>query len=237
MLLANQSAAKKFTGEGDAIFRIHEEPKEQKLQTLIAELASIGVFVETKENEDVNTLIKTIQKEASKLGLESEVDELIIKSLKQASYSSFNVGHFGLGFDFYSHFTSPIRRYSDLILHRLIKAKQRGDKKEIEYLLRNIEPLSARVSELERESTKCEWDFRDRKFARWAKDNVGKTFKAKIVELDLDDPSKGATAKLLEGAKGATVHLKNQKSSLFDEVDVEISEANIENPTIMATEK
>ncbi len=237
MLLANQSAAEKFNGEGDAIFRIHEEPKEEKLQNLISELASIGIFIESNENETINSLIKRVQKEASKLGLEPEVDELIIKSLKQASYSSFNVGHFGLGFDYYSHFTSPIRRYSDLILHRLIKAKLRDDKKEIDYLLRNIEPLSARVSEIERETTKCEWDFRDRKFARWAKDNIGKIFKAKIIELDLDEPSKGATAKLLEGAKGALVKLKNQKSSLFDEIEVEITEANIANPLILASEK
>ena len=235
MLLANQAAAKRFSGEGDSIFRVHDEPKEQKIAQLIAELASIGIFVEQKE--DVKDTIEAIQKEAKKLNLESEVDELIIKSMKQASYSSNNIGHFGLGFKDYSHFTSPIRRYSDLILHRLIKANLRDDKLELDYLLRNIEPLSSRVSELEREATKCEWDFRDRKFARWAKDNIGKVFKAKITEIDPEDSTKGAKAKLLEGAKGATINLKSKNSELFDTIDVEISEATIDKPEIIGIEK
>ena len=234
MLLANKEAAKRFEGDGDAIFRVHDAPKEEKIVQLIAELAQIGIFVEA--TDDVKETIELIQKEASRLGLESEVDELIIKSMKQAYYSPFNIGHFGLGFDFYSHFTSPIRRYSDLILHRLIKAKLKNDEKEIEYLLRNIEPLSARVSELEREATKCEWDFRDRKFARWAKENIGNRFEAKIVEIDIEDTNKGAKAKLLNGARGAIVNLKSYNSTLFDKVELEISEANIDRPEIMAIE-
>ena len=235
MLLANKAAAKRFKGDGDAIFRVHDAPKEEKLQKLLQDLGTIGIFIE-EEIDDVNKLIKTIQKEAKKANLESEVDELIIQSLKQASYSSYNIGHFGLGFDFYSHFTSPIRRYSDLILHRLIKAQLRSDKKELEYLLRNIEVLSARVSELERESTKCEWDFRDRKFVRWAKENVGNEFLAKIIEVDVEDVNKGATARLLEGAKGATVKLKAYNSSLFDTIKVKISEVDLLKPTIIAQE-
>ena len=234
MLAANQEAAKRFSGEGDAIFRIHEAPQEQKILQLIQELASINIFVEP--TDDVEETIRIIQKEAERVGLAHEVDELIIKSMKQASYSAFNVGHFGLGFDFYSHFTSPIRRYSDLILHRLIKAQLRGDTKELEYLLRNIEPLSARVSELEREATKCEWDFRDRKFARWAQENIGKSFKAEIVEIDTESSDKGAKAKLLEGARGATVTLKAYSSKLFDKIEITLTEATIDKPNIMAIE-
>ena len=235
MLQANQEAAKRFTGEGDAIFRIHEPPQEQKILQLIEELASINIYVEA--TDDTEETIRIIQKEAQRVGLAHEVDELIIKSLKQASYSAFNVGHFGLGFDYYSHFTSPIRRYSDLILHRLIKAQLREDSKELEYLLRNIEPLSARVSELEREATKCEWDFRDRKFARWALENRGKSFKAEIIEIDKESSvNTAAKAKLLEGARGAIVNLKAYKSQLFDKIELRIEEVTIDKPTIMAIE-
>jgi ribonuclease R len=163
------------------------------------------------------------------MGLESEVDGMIIKSLKQASYSARNLGHFGLGFSPYSHFTSPIRRYSDLLLHRLIKTQLTGDKEEAAYLLRNIEPLCARVSELERESTKAEWDFRDRKFARWAQKEIGSFFEAEVVEA-----GESAKAALQGEIKGVTVHLKGDAVMLFDKIRVMITKVDIAQATIMA---
>ncbi len=226
MLLANQASAKRFTGEGDGIFRIHEPPQLTKMETLLAELATIGLYVE--EYEDSPSLIRAIQKEAAKMGLGSEVDSMIIKSLRRASYSAQNVGHFGLGFTHYSHFTSPIRRYSDLILHRLIKTQLREEEEEASYLLRNIEPLCARVSELEREATKCEWDFRDRKFARWANEHIGEIFEAEIIEA-----GEAAKAVLLGDIKGVTVNLMGNDVMLFDKVKVKVNEANIAQAIIM----
>jgi len=226
MLLANQASAKRFTGEGDSIFRIHEPPQLSKIEALLAELAAIGLYVE--EYEDSPDLIRAIQKEAEKMGLASEVDSMVIKSLRRASYAATNVGHFGLGFSHYSHFTSPIRRYSDLILHRLIKTQLREDEEEASYLLRNIEPLCARVSELEREATKAEWDFRDRKFARWAAEHLDEIFEAEIIEA-----GESAKAVLLGDIKGITVHLKGDDVMLFDTVKVKINEANIAQAVIM----
>jgi ribonuclease R len=226
MLLANQASAKRFTGEGDSIFRIHEPPQLAKIEALLAELAAIGLYVE--EYEDSPSLIRAIQKEAKKMGLASEVDAMVIKSLRRASYAAHNVGHFGLGFSHYSHFTSPIRRYSDLILHRLIKTQLREDEEEASYLLRNIEPLCARVSELEREATKAEWDFRDRKFARWAAERLGDVFEAEIIEAD-----ESAKAVLQGDIEGVTVHLKGDGVMLFDRVKVKISEVNIPQAVIM----
>ncbi|HEY9189509.1 MAG TPA: ribonuclease R family protein [Sulfurovum sp.] len=226
MLLANQAAAKRFTGEGDSIFRIHEPPQLLKMEDLLSELASIGLYVE--EYEDSPSLIRAIQKEAASMGLASEVDAMIIKSLRRASYSPHNIGHFGLGFTHYSHFTSPIRRYSDLILHRLIKTQLREEEEEASYLLRNIEPLCARVSELEREATKAEWDFRDRKFARWAAEHMDETFEAEIIEVE-----ESAKAVLLGDIKGVTVHLRGDNVMLFDRVRVKISEVNIAQAVIM----
>jgi len=226
MLLANQASAKRFTGEGDSIFRIHEPPQLVKIEALLAELAAIGLYVE--EYEDSPSLIRAIQKEAERMGLGSEVDAMVIKSLRRASYAADNVGHFGLGFSHYSHFTSPIRRYSDLILHRLIKTQLRDEVEEASYLLRNIEPLCARVSELEREATKAEWDFRDRKFARWAAENLGEIFEAEIIEA-----GESAKAVLLGDIKGVTVHLKGDNIMLFDKVSVKINEANIAQALIM----
>ena len=234
MLLANKAAAKRFTGDGDAIFRIHEAPQESKIQTLMEELATIGIFVDSKDDDSIEDMIRAIQKEARLKELEEEVDTLIIKSLKRATYSSFNVGHFGLGFDKYSHFTSPIRRYSDLILHRLIEANLKDDKEQSEYLLRNIEPLSARVSDLERKSAKAEWDFVERKFARWANEHIDEIFDAEIVEIDIEDTSKGAKAELISDIEGVVVNLKSYNAMLFDTIKVKISDVNIAQAVIMA---
>jgi len=227
MLLANQASAKRFTGEGDSIFRIHEPPQLSRTEALLTELAAVGLFVE--EYEDSPSLIRAIQKEAEKMGLASEVDSMVIKSLRRAEYNAHNVGHFGLGFSHYSHFTSPIRRYADLILHRLIKTQLRDDKEEEGYLLRNIEPLCARVSELEREATKAEWDFRDRKFARWADSQKGLFFEAEIIEA-----GESAKAVLKGDIKGVVVHIKGDDVMLFDRIRVMITEVNIAQAIIMA---
>jgi len=227
MLLANQASAKRFTGEGDSIFRIHEPPQLSRTEQLLSELAAVGLFVE--EYEDSPSLIRAIQNEAEKMGLAAEVDSMLIKSLRQAQYNAHNVGHFGLGFSHYSHFTSPIRRYADLILHRLIKTQLNDDKEEAEYLLRNIEPLCARVSDLEREATKAEWDFRDRKFARWAQTEKGMFFEAEIIEA-----GESAKAVLKGEIKGVVVHLRGDDIMLFDKVRVMITEVNIAQAIIMA---
>lgn len=225
MLLANQASAKRIGDYG--IFRVHLPPQLSKLEELLQDLASIGLFV--KDYDDSPSLIRAIQKEADSMGIASEVDEMIIKSLKQATYSATNEGHFGLGFSHYSHFTSPIRRYSDLILHRLIKADLKDDKEQKEYLLRNIEPICARVSELERESTKAEWDFRDRKLCRWAETQKGVEFEAHIVEA-----GENAKAVLDADIKGVSVNLRGDSVMLFDRVRVKILEVNIAMAHIQA---
>ncbi len=117
MLLANKAAANMYER---GVFRIHEPPSQTKIQALYNELAGIGIFVEPQEN--MKETISFIQQKAREMGIESDVDTLIIQAQRRARYSPDNYGHFGLGFEKYTHFTSPIRRYSDLIVHRLIKA-------------------------------------------------------------------------------------------------------------------
>lgn len=224
MLLANRASAKRFEY---GIFRVHLPPQLTKLEELLNELATIGLFV--KEYHDAPSLIRAIQKEAKSMDITNEVDNMIIKSLKQATYSANNNGHFGLGFSHYSHFTSPIRRYSDLILHRLIKAQLKNDKEQMEYLLRNIEPLSARVSELEREVTKAEWDFRDRKLCRWAESKKGIEFNAEVIET-------GDSAKAIINSNdinGVVVNIKGDNLMLFDKIKLIITEVDIASATIM----
>uniref|UniRef100_UPI0030B906BF RNB domain-containing ribonuclease n=1 Tax=Campylobacter rectus TaxID=203 RepID=UPI0030B906BF len=120
------------------------------------------------------------------------------------------------------HFTSPIRRYSDLTLHRLLKAKLRNDEKFFNYLLLNIESTCSNLSELEREADRVAFDFMDRKFARWAKERVGQRFNAYISENQ-----NVAVARLDDEIKGARIFLGAYCVNLLQKVIVEITDVNI----------
>ncbi len=220
MLLANKAAAKMIDF---GIFRVHEKPSQTSIDELYSELGSLGINVNTDEKNFVKA-VEDIQKQASELGIKKFVDKLIIRSQQQARYDACNTGHFALGFDRYTHFTSPIRRYSDLILHRILKATIKNQKKILEYILRNVEALVVKLSELEREAMKVEWDFYDRKYARVANENIGKIYKG-IIE----DPEIPPIAKILEDKLlGARVFLKDkEKFNLFEKVDIEISSSDI----------
>ncbi|MEJ2488385.1 MAG: ribonuclease, partial [Sulfurovaceae bacterium] len=104
------------------------------------------------------------------------------------------------------------------------------DEQEMEYLLRNLQPLCARVSELEREATKAEWDFRDRKFARWAEGQTGQYFEAEVIEV-----GNYAKALLRAEMQGIVVYIKGNDVALFDTIEVAITEVSIPQATIMAT--
>ncbi|MCZ0772618.1 ribonuclease R [Campylobacter hepaticus] len=217
MLLANKAAAKLID---IGIFRNHLSADTKKIDKLLSALRELGIDAHFKGN--FLELIRNIQNLADELNLRSEVDKLIIKAQKKAEYSSINAGHFGLGFKKYSHFTSPIRRYSDLILHRLLKAKQKNDEKLFNYLLLNIENTCQNLSILEREADKVAFDFMDRKFARWAAKNIGKTFKALIIQNDGI-----CIAKLEDEIQGADLILYDTKVNLLERVEVQIIQADI----------
>lgn len=226
MLLANKEAAKRFT---KGVFRIHEAPSQTKLQNLYQELAGIGMYVDIKRS--IKDTITQIQEQAKEMGLSSEVDTLIIQSQMQARYAPFNAGHFGLGFKEYTHFTSPIRRYSDLIVHRLLKAIARGDKEEGSYVLRNIESLCMSVSEKEREASTIENEFMARKFSRWANGHIGEEFKARITSTD--PFLKAELHDELDGARFLITH--GEEAHLFDDVLVRIDKVDIPKARIYAS--
>ena len=225
MLLANKAAAKRLdTG----IFRNHEAPSFEKIEALLVDLELIGLHVSF--TPDLNKLITSIQDQASALGIREDVDKLIIKSQKKAVYEAESKGHFGLGFDTYTHFTSPIRRYSDLLLHRLLKAQIANDEKQTRYLLSDIEPTCARLSELERESDKVAWEFMDRKFARWAAANNGERFRAIITDVS----GKNTIARLDDAIQGARLFLMDEDVELLERVEVMIIESDIASARITA---
>ncbi|MGZ8547656.1 MAG: RNB domain-containing ribonuclease [Sulfuricurvum sp.] len=218
MLLANKAAASMYER---GVFRIHEPPSAMKLQSLYLELASIGIFVEFQGS--IKETITAIQAEAEKRDLVSDVDTLIIRAQMQARYAPYNTGHFGLGFERYTHFTSPIRRYSDLIVHRLLKAIKAGDTEESSYVLRNIESLCTSISEKEREASDIEIRFQERKFARWANTVIGQSFNARVMRTE-----EGIIAEIHDVIKGAKVSVTEHFGlTLFDDILVKIESADL----------
>ena len=224
MLLANKAAAKLIT---KGVFRNHASPDFKKIDTLLEDLQLLGL--DFTYESDLANLIRKIQAKADEMGNREEIDKLIIKSQKKAEYSSENLGHFGLGFDRYTHFTSPIRRYSDLILHRLLKAKISKDEKLYNFLLLNIQSTCATLSELEREADKVAYDFMDRKFARWAAANIGKEVRCYVSENQ-----NVLVAKLDDHFVGARIFITGYSANLLQKLVVKITEADIASAKIFA---
>lgn len=133
MLLANREVAK-FISEkvvkkgGVGIFRIHNNPKIDRIEELSIFVRALGYDLPVLNGrvsaKDINILLKKIEGHAS----ESLIKTATIRSMAKAIYSTKNTGHFGLAFEYYTHFTSPIRRYPDLIVHRVLEKALRGEK-------------------------------------------------------------------------------------------------------------
>ncbi len=217
MLLANRAAAKRIK---KGIFRNHAPADLKKITKLLEDLASLGI--EATYETNLAKMIAKIQAKADAMGIREDVDKLVIKAQKRAEYAPTPSGHFGLGFDFYTHFTSPIRRYSDLLLHRLLKSNLNNDAKFFNYLLLGIEETCAELNRLEREADRVAWDFMDRKFARFFASHVGESFRCYISEV-------GATsyAKLDDELKGARIYLDAFVGDLLAPVLVRIESVDI----------
>ncbi len=219
MLFANIEASKKVNSVG--IFRIHEEPPFKAISKLVDDVNALGIQV--KLQHDVHDTITHIQSKAKSSMIRDEIDDLIIHAQTQAKYSSKNLGHFGLGFKSYSHFTSPIRRYSDLVLHRILKSKQTP---------KNIDEICDHISIQERKIDQMVWDFEDRKYARWAAKNIGLEVKARIT-----DNERGYAVTFGE-IPGAKIQLDNYKGQvLFSKVRVVIKSSDVISKQIVGSMK
>ena len=223
MLLANKAAAKMIS---KGIFRNHAPADIKKINFLLDDLAALGI--EAQYESDLAAMIAKIQSKANELGIREDADKLIIKAQKRAEYSHTSSGHFGLGFETYTHFTSPIRRYSDLTLHRLLKAQLAKDDKLYNYLLEGIEATCEELNIKEREADKVAFDFMDRKFARWAEQNIGKEFICYISEI-----SEPLIARLDDKLKGARIILPNFTCPLLSRVRVRIISSDIASAKII----
>ncbi len=177
MLLANRLVAQELSSKDiPALYRVHEDPSDEKLQNLQRSLARLGYTLDL-EHAGPQDLQGILRQAAGKPEAQL-VNNLLLRSLKQARYSAENKGHFGLAFEHYLHFTSPIRRYPDLVVHRVLRAmlQRRLSPTLKERLKSDFPALAEHTSERERNAEDAERDLTKFFHGKWAKDHIGESF-------------------------------------------------------------
>lgn len=182
MLAANVAVAKFITSKNmPSIYRIHESPKEEALVILDRFLDMFG-YTKKIGTTNLQKRITEALKQFHGQPQESVVNNLALRSMKQAKYSPENQGHFGLGFEFYTHFTSPIRRYPDLIIHRLLKAAC-GVKGYFRMQMDDLGSAGTMLSACEQRSVKAERLIQSIKKARFMEKHLGEEFEGMISSV------------------------------------------------------
>lgn len=178
MVTANETVASHiFYQQLPGIYRVHDKPDEKKLTSFLKFLSARGYVVNGKRNNitsrDLQNILKQIKDKKDALIL----NDLAIRTQAKAIYSNENIGHFGLGSKCYSHFTSPIRRYPDLILHRLLKDYTNNYSCDvIDYWNTNLSVMANHCSTREQDAVKCERDVDDMKKAEYMESHIGEEF-------------------------------------------------------------
>lgn len=179
MLITNETVAEHFFWLNmPFVYRVHETPAHEKIETLNKFISTFGYVIkgdlESVHPKALQGIIEQIHGKTE----EKAISTIMLRSLKQARYSPECVGHFGLAAQYYSHFTSPIRRYPDLQIHRIIKEFLNGkiSQKRQDQLAQIVDYASTQSSEREREAELAERDVKDIYKARYMEDRVGEEF-------------------------------------------------------------
>ena len=184
MLLANELVARYLAERGvPAIYRVHGPPDEAKLDRFATMATALGVAFDMEEAKDpkkLSNLLKRVAKHPSR----DVFNMLLLRAMKQATYDTANIGHFGLASKTYLHFTSPIRRYPDLVVHRAVRAllsKKAVDKSPS--ALETLKASATAASERERHAMDVEREVVDLYRALYMRAHVGETFTGKVTAL------------------------------------------------------
>ncbi|RHE81887.1 ribonuclease R [Streptococcus anginosus] len=176
MLVANETVAEHFARLNlPFIYRIHEEPKAEKVQKFIDYASTFGVRVYGTANSMSQSALQDIMKAVHGQPYEEVLSMMLLRSMQQARYSEHNHGHYGLAAEFYTHFTSPIRRYPDLLVHRMVR--DYGHSKEIaEHFEQVIPDIASQSSSRERRAIEAEREVEAMKKAEFMEEFVGEEF-------------------------------------------------------------
>ncbi len=239
MILANRVIAIHLEKKGySLIYRIHEKPDEKKLKEIKKVLQFLlktkypSKFLKHGITEifDLQEIIQKVKGEPE----EFIVQKMILRSMKQAKYSIENKGHYGLGLDRYLHFTSPIRRFPDLIIHHILRGDMKGKETFSE---KELEDYAEKSSMMERVAQQAEWDIITLKSLEYLKQNMGKSFKGIISKVtpagfyvsllnelvDVFVPLRELKGKFRFREDNFSLESKNKKYTLGDKIDLIIT--------------
>ncbi|MCB0428499.1 MAG: ribonuclease R [Flavobacteriales bacterium] len=155
MLLANKHVAEHVGKKlrKPFVYRTHDSPKAEKLQIFSSFISRFGYKIETNSNRALSNSLNKLMQDIKGKGEENIIEQLSIRTMEKAIYTTENIGHYGLAFAYYSHFTSPIRRYPDIMVHRLLADYDAGRKSpDVE----GLESKCKHASEMERKATSAE---------------------------------------------------------------------------------
>ena len=179
MLKANQVVAEHvYWLNLPFIYRTHDRPKEEKLERLLRMASALGLKVKARSeisHHELQKLLQAVEGHDSEKG----INLLVLRSMQKAIYSEMSLGHYGLNFEFYTHFTSPIRRYPDLIVHRLLREYLFKDVKSMEVIDhygKNMHEIASHTSATERRAVMLERDVIDMKKAEYISKYINKRF-------------------------------------------------------------
>lgn len=184
MLLANREVASFMHASGNGsraafVYRIHDAPDREKILNLAGFVKALGFELKNKDGETTSLDIAKMIRSVEGTSAETLIKTAAVRSMSKAIYSTSNIGHFGLAFDYYTHFTSPIRRYPDLMVHRLIERFLKKGKIEQDEMIK-YQKLCDDSSERELEAAEAERNSIKYKQVEYMQDKVGQVFDATI---------------------------------------------------------
>ncbi len=215
MLIANETVAEHFHWlDLPFIYRVHDEPDESKLNSLIKLTRMLGFDVKGVQNGvHPQILQELLEQVESKPGAHA-INTLMLRSMAKAKYSELSTGHYGLATKYYTHFTSPIRRYPDLMVHRLIRefaVKKDLREQTIKHYTLIMPEIANQTSRRERDAVSCERDVDSMKMAEYMMDHVDEEFDGVVSSVT----GFGMFVELPNGVEGL-VHINDMKDDYYE---------------------